>query len=94
MGVARQGLELTADWSLESAASSIASFLFCRFLDEVQAHSDVNKMSVQNLATVFGPNILRPQIEDPVTIMEGKVEVAWQCPKLGDFGIRARPGDQ
>uniref|UniRef100_A0A8C9CLV6 Rho GTPase activating protein 22 n=1 Tax=Phocoena sinus TaxID=42100 RepID=A0A8C9CLV6_PHOSS len=45
--------------------------LFDRFLDEVQSHSDVNKMSVQNLATVFGPNILRPQIEDPVTIMEG-----------------------
>uniref|UniRef100_A0A8C8THY5 Rho GTPase activating protein 22 n=1 Tax=Peromyscus maniculatus bairdii TaxID=230844 RepID=A0A8C8THY5_PERMB len=45
--------------------------LFDRFLDEVQAHSNVNKMSVQNLATVFGPNILRPQIEDPVTIMEG-----------------------
>ncbi|XP_040826456.1 rho GTPase-activating protein 22 isoform X2 [Ochotona curzoniae] len=43
----------------------------CRFLDEVQAHSDVNKMSVQNLATVFGPNILRPRVEDPVTIMEG-----------------------
>uniref|UniRef100_A0A673SYH6 Rho GTPase activating protein 22 n=1 Tax=Suricata suricatta TaxID=37032 RepID=A0A673SYH6_SURSU len=45
--------------------------LFDRFLDEVQSHSDVNKMSVQNLATVFGPNILRPQLEDPVTIMEG-----------------------
>lgn len=43
----------------------------CKFLDEVQSHSDVNKMSVQNLATVFGPNILRPQIEDPVAIMEG-----------------------
>lgn len=28
-------------------------------------------MSVQNLATVFGPNILRPKMEDPVTIMEG-----------------------
>lgn len=28
-------------------------------------------MSVQNLATVFGPNILRPKVEDPVTIMEG-----------------------
>lgn len=28
-------------------------------------------MSVQNLATVFGPNIMRPKIEDPVTIMEG-----------------------
>ena len=44
-----------------------------RFLDEVQSYSGVNKMSVQNLATVFGPNILRPKIEDPVAIMEGKV---------------------
>ncbi|XP_076980780.1 rho GTPase-activating protein 22 [Tamandua tetradactyla] len=43
----------------------------CKFLDEVQSHSDVNKMSVQNLATVFGPNILRPQVADPMTIMEG-----------------------
>lgn len=29
-------------------------------------------MSVQNLATVFGPNILRPKVEDPVAIMEGQ----------------------
>ncbi|XP_073097338.1 rho GTPase-activating protein 22 isoform X2 [Manis javanica] len=43
----------------------------CKFLDEVQSHSNVNKMSVQNLATVFGPNILRPEVADPVTIMEG-----------------------
>uniref|UniRef100_A0A8D0AV23 Rho GTPase activating protein 22 n=1 Tax=Sander lucioperca TaxID=283035 RepID=A0A8D0AV23_SANLU len=42
-----------------------------KFLDEVQSHSIENKMSVQNLATVFGPNILRPKMEDPVTIMEG-----------------------
>lgn len=48
-------------------------FAFClvRFLDEVQSHSNENKMSVQNLATVFGPNILRPRVEDPVTMMEG-----------------------
>ncbi|KYO25175.1 rho GTPase-activating protein 22 isoform X2 [Alligator mississippiensis] len=43
----------------------------CKFLDEVQSHSSINKMSVQNLATVFGPNILRPKMEDPVTMMEG-----------------------
>ncbi|KFV18390.1 Rho GTPase-activating protein 22, partial [Tauraco erythrolophus] len=43
----------------------------CKFLDEVQAHSSINKMSVQNLATVFGPNILRPEMEDPVTMMKG-----------------------
>ncbi|XP_056146517.1 rho GTPase-activating protein 24 [Lampris incognitus] len=47
----------------------------CRFLDEVQSHSGVNKMSVQNLATVFGPNILRPKVENPVAIMEGTVLV-------------------
>ncbi|XP_048365359.1 rho GTPase-activating protein 24 isoform X1 [Sphaerodactylus townsendi] len=47
----------------------------CRFLDEVQSYSAVNKMSVQNLATVFGPNILRPKVEDPLTIMEGTVVV-------------------
>ena len=34
----------------------------CRFLDEVQSYSGVNKMSAQNLATVFGPNILRPKV--------------------------------
>lgn len=47
-------------------------YLSSRFLDEVQSYSGVNKMSVQNLATVFGPNILRPKVEDPVTIMEGQ----------------------
>ncbi|XP_016296280.1 rho GTPase-activating protein 22-like [Sinocyclocheilus anshuiensis] len=43
----------------------------CKFLDEVQSHAHENKMGVQNLATVFGPNILRPKLEDPVAIMEG-----------------------
>nr|XP_683216.5 rho GTPase-activating protein 22-like [Danio rerio] len=43
----------------------------CKFLDEVQSHSHENKMGVQNLATVFGPNMLRPKMEDPVAIMEG-----------------------
>ncbi|KAF7653921.1 hypothetical protein LDENG_00076680 [Lucifuga dentata] len=43
----------------------------CKFLDEVQSHCNENKMSVQNLATVFGPNILRPKMEDPIAIMEG-----------------------
>ncbi|XP_050801100.1 rho GTPase-activating protein 24 isoform X2 [Gopherus flavomarginatus] len=48
---------------------------FDRFLDEVQSYAGVNKMSVQNLATVFGPNILRPKVEDPLTIMEGTAVV-------------------
>lgn len=30
-------------------------------------------MTVQNLATVFGPNILRANVEDPVALMEGNV---------------------
>ncbi|XP_004607455.1 rho GTPase-activating protein 22 isoform X3 [Sorex araneus] len=64
-------LELTKQVSNLPLANYNLLRYICKFLDEVQAHSNVNKMSVQNLATVFGPNILRPQVEDPVTIMEG-----------------------
>ncbi|XP_062867222.1 rho GTPase-activating protein 24 isoform X2 [Trichomycterus rosablanca] len=60
--------------SLPQANYNLLKYI-CRFLDEVQSHSGVNKMSVQNLATVFGPNILRPKLEDPVAIMEGAVLV-------------------
>lgn len=51
-----------------------------RFLDEVQTHCNENKMSVQNLATVFGPNILRPKMEDPVAIMEGTGNIHCRVP--------------
>nr|XP_043882014.1 rho GTPase-activating protein 25-like [Solea senegalensis] len=44
----------------------------CRFLFEVQQHSKVNKMNVENLATVMGINLLKPQIEDPITVMKGE----------------------
>ncbi|KAG7516901.1 rho GTPase-activating protein 24-like [Solea senegalensis] len=43
----------------------------CQFLDEVQSYSGSNKMSDQNLATVFGPNILRAKAQDPQSIMGG-----------------------
>ncbi|KAM9462702.1 rho GTPase-activating protein 22 isoform 2-T2 [Clarias gariepinus] len=56
--------------TLPSANYNLLKYI-CKFLDEVQSHSIENKMSVQNLATVFGPNILRPNMEDPVVIMEG-----------------------
>lgn len=41
------------------------------FLFEVQRHAAVNKMNVENLATVMGINLLKPQIEDPFTVMKG-----------------------
>lgn len=43
-----------------------------RFLNEVQSYSGSNKMTDQNLATVFGPNILRAKTEDPQSIMGGR----------------------
>ncbi|KAM4544891.1 rho GTPase-activating protein 24-like [Odontesthes bonariensis] len=43
----------------------------CQFLNEVQSYSNSNKMSVHNLATVFGPNILRAKAEDPQSIVGG-----------------------
>ncbi|XP_058271241.1 rho GTPase-activating protein 24 isoform X2 [Hemibagrus wyckioides] len=47
----------------------------CQFLNEVQSFSSTNKMSIQNLATVFGPNILRPKAEDPESIIGGAAVV-------------------
>lgn len=72
--LSRGARQLPVDLASVFASLPMVSSALCRFLDEVQSHSDVNKMSVQNLATVFGPNILRPPIEDPVTIMEGNGE--------------------
>nr|XP_013054693.2 rho GTPase-activating protein 25 [Anser cygnoides] len=47
----------------------------CRFLHEIQLNSSVNKMSVDNLATVIGVNLIRPKIEDPATIMRGTLQI-------------------
>ncbi|NWH83492.1 RHG25 protein, partial [Aegithalos caudatus] len=47
----------------------------CRFLYEIQLNSSVNKMSVDNLATVIGVNLIRPRVEDPATIMRGTPQV-------------------
>ncbi|KAJ8337551.1 hypothetical protein SKAU_G00365170 [Synaphobranchus kaupii] len=49
----------------------------CRFLNEVQSYSHINKMSVENLATVFGPNILRPKAEDPESIIGETLTPLW-----------------
>ncbi|KFV60836.1 Rho GTPase-activating protein 25, partial [Tyto alba] len=47
----------------------------CRFLHEIQLNSSVNKMSVDNLATVIGVNVIRPKIEDPAIIMRGTPQI-------------------
>lgn len=38
----------------------------------MQLKSTMNKMNVENLATVMGINLLKPQIEDPITVMKGE----------------------
>ncbi|NXJ38587.1 RHG25 protein, partial [Ciconia maguari] len=47
----------------------------CRFLHEIQLNCSVNKMSVDNLATVIGVNLIRPKIEDPAIIMRGTPQI-------------------
>ncbi|XP_026164442.1 rho GTPase-activating protein 22 isoform X2 [Mastacembelus armatus] len=71
MGITELGKQVK---SLPQVNYNLLKYI-CKFLDEVQSHSSENKMSVQNLATVFGPNILRPRVEDPVTMMEGSSQV-------------------
>lgn len=40
------------------------------FLNRVSRLSDSNKMTVANLAMVFGPNLLRPENDTPMTLMQ------------------------
>ncbi|NWH66105.1 RHG25 protein, partial [Geococcyx californianus] len=47
----------------------------CRFLHKIQLNSSINKMSVDNLATVIGVNLMRPKIEDPAIIMRGTPQI-------------------
>ncbi|KAM7078232.1 rho GTPase-activating protein 25 isoform 5-T5 [Molossus nigricans] len=49
---------------------SLLSYI-CRFLHEIQLNCAVNKMSVDNLATVIGVNLIRSKVEDPAVIMRG-----------------------
>ncbi|XP_076826162.1 uncharacterized protein LOC143473090 isoform X3 [Clavelina lepadiformis] len=37
----------------------------CRFLHQVQQHSEANKMHISNLAMVFGPTVMRPKHDNP-----------------------------
>uniref|UniRef100_A0A3B3UAX6 Rho GTPase activating protein 25 n=1 Tax=Poecilia latipinna TaxID=48699 RepID=A0A3B3UAX6_9TELE len=59
---------------LPRANYNILSYV-CRFLFQVQQHSDVNKMNVENLATVMGINLLKPQLEDPMTVMKATPQI-------------------
>ncbi|XP_033644086.1 rho GTPase-activating protein 24-like isoform X2 [Asterias rubens] len=42
----------------------------CEFLLDVQEYECYNKMGMLNLATVFGPNIFRPPLENATSLME------------------------
>ncbi|XP_027628789.1 rho GTPase-activating protein 25 isoform X2 [Tupaia chinensis] len=53
---------------------SLLSYI-CRFLHEIQLNCAVNKMSVDNLATVIGVNLIRSKIEDPAVIMRGTPQI-------------------
>ncbi|XP_011363926.1 rho GTPase-activating protein 25 [Pteropus vampyrus] len=46
-----------------------------RFLHEIQLNCAVNKMSVDNLATVIGVNLIRSKVEDPAVIMKGTPQI-------------------
>lgn len=64
------------EWMVESFPREVSACIWCwvlffRFLFEVQLKSRVNKMNVENLATVMGINLLKPQIEDPIAVMKG-----------------------
>lgn len=68
---------LRSHWYLEVYLLATSYFLLWdflaahRFLHEIQLNCGVNKMSVDNLATVIGVNLIRSKVEDPAVIMRG-----------------------
>jgi hypothetical protein len=43
-------------------------YYLCQFLHEVSCHSDVNRMTASNLATVFSPCFILPEVNDPALL--------------------------
>ncbi|CAM9793860.1 unnamed protein product [Chrysoparadoxa australica] len=72
-------------WSIPSAHYNILRYLFC-FLGRVAACPD-NRMTSENLAIVFAPNLIRPRDPDPfVTLRDLKFQtdtVIWLLERCG-----------
>jgi len=60
---------------LPSANFNTLKFI-SRFLHEFQAHREVTKMTLENLAVIFGPNIISPLSENPQVLMESSSKIA------------------
>jgi len=58
-----------------------------RFLQEVEAYSHINKMTVSNLAIVFGPNIVRAKVETvqcalEMPLLQGIIQILIEHSKI------------
>ena len=56
-------------------------FRLAVFLNDVAAYSDENKMDKSNLATMFGPNILRRHQQNPTQILSVSIRRGWMSGK-------------
>ena len=54
--------------TLPSVNMGVLLFLL-GFLNRVYRMSEINKMGLSNIATVFGPNLLRPAVDNPMLLM-------------------------
>lgn len=43
--------------------------ILCKFLQQISEFSDSTLMDIKNLSVVFSPNILRPKVETPETLI-------------------------
>jgi len=63
-----QSLQLMVQNLPESNRKIVQQFI--SFLREIAKYSDINKMTLPNLALVFGPNMLRPKEETLQTVID------------------------
>ncbi|CAM9584269.1 unnamed protein product [Laminaria digitata] len=56
-------------WSIPNVNYNCLRFLF-QFLRKVASHSATNRMTSENLAIVWAPNLVRPEDDDPFAILK------------------------
>ncbi len=61
-------------YQIPAAARHFLQYL-CKSLNDVAVHQDTNMMSAKNLAIVFAPNIIRPQVETVQTSMSDNAAI-------------------
>merc|ERR1711862_352977 len=82
--------------NIPQANSTLLKYII-EYLQKIEEHSTVNKMTVSNLAIVFGPNLIRPKVETvqgalEMPLLQGIVQILIE--RRIEFGVELQKKEQ